>query len=70
MSRAFRCDRCGKCFAPKKDADFARMKDIMFGDSEFFRERLDEVDLCYECSEEFRKWLQLMKPTVDGDELS
>lgn len=65
MSKAFQCDRCGKCFNPadmKSSDEFASIPEIttqstgdyLLNQTTF---RMDGVNLCPVCTKEYITWM-------------
>ena len=58
MSKALRCDRCGKCFDPyEAKGSFAKIRDFILSNDAAFRNdeviyRAEELDFCPPCTNE------------------
>lgn len=69
MSKAFKCNRCHKCFDPSDNPDdiFVQAKDIYASLGKYYNdvdtigksyeERIPSIDLCKECSKMFVNFL-------------
>lgn len=65
MSKAFKCDRCGKCFDPmdyKDDERFASISRIVYQNGIELSVRLmgdfaESLNLCPRCTKIFKEWM-------------
>lgn len=66
MSKAFKCDRCKKCFDPwgseEEDFEFGQIRDYSVitpvGGSFDYTYRDEELHLCPECNQEFGRFMK------------
>ena len=79
MSKAFKCDRCKKCFDPwMKGLEFGRIENYtslvptpvgQLGTEFDAAYRDDDIHLCPRCNTEFANFMNPLKDTELGDEI-
>lgn len=75
MSKAFKCDRCKKCFDPwsmEDDREFGRIHDyacvVPSGEAFDYTYRDEELHLCPDCNRDFCKFLGGDNPMYEQED--
>ena len=64
MSKAFKCDRCKKCFDPwKENTEFGTFREFVVRDGRALNNNEytyidEEIDLCPDCLKSFNNWFK------------